>query len=254
MEAEYFYDETLNGDVIRLNGKKIIMLTEASSGIQSVAPIYTSVKYLTDDIYQKPESVSYEKRNLIENSVNNVQTDVISIIDEDYQAQDSSGILGEFSIIEGPEIDRRLDAIKDNISRTHFANIIIEEPELSIFPKSQVAMVRDFLKMLNPERDMLVFTTHSPYVLYALNNYMLGWLAKDNIQDEGEEQLLEHTEAFVNPKSVSVWEIKDGEFLPVKDSKDGTIQDENGLIRGNYFDRVMKDVVSEFSAFLSYYE
>ena len=60
--------------------------------------------------------------------------------------------------------------------------------------------------------------------------------------------------AFVNPKLVSVWEIKDGMFQPIEGSENGTIQDTNGLIRGNYFDRVMKDVMGDFSAFLSYYE
>ena len=73
-------------------------------------------------------------------------------------------------------------------------------------------------------------------------------------KEEGEADLLAQADAFVDPKLVSVWEIKDGEFLPIEGSKNGTIQDANGLIRGNYFDRVMKGVMGDFSAFLSYYE
>lgn len=254
MDAEYYYDDSQKRDLIRLNGKDSIQLTEASSGIQSVSPLYVSVKYLTDIIYRQKESISFERRRLIDNSVESVQTDVINRIEKEQKAKDPQEDLSLYNIIDGSEIDTRLEAIKDNISRTHFANIIMEEPELSIFPQSQVAMVRDFLKMLDTERDMLVFTTHSPYVLYALNNFMLGWLAKDNIEEEGEDGLLAQADAFVNPKMVSVWEIKNGEFLPYKDSKNGTIQDSSGLIRGNYFDRVMKDVMGDFSAFLSYYE
>lgn len=254
MDAEYYYDDSQKRDLIRLKGKNSIQLTEASSGIQSVSPLYASVKYLTDIIYRQKESVSFERRRLIDSSVESVQTDVINSIEIEQKTQDSQDELSSYIIINGSEIDSRLETIKDNISRTHFANIIMEEPELSIFPQSQVAMVRDFLKMLDTERDMLVVTTHSPYVLYALNNFMLGWLAKDNIEEEGEEGLLAQADAFVNPNMVSVWEIKNGEFLPYKDSKNGTIQDASGLIRGNYFDRVMKDVMGNFSAFLSYYE
>ena len=255
MDAEYYYDDNQKRDVVRLNGRNNIMLTEASSGIQSVTPLYASVKYLTEVIYSKKESISFDRQRLIDSSVASVQAEVIDSIGKEQNAQDPAGEgLGLYNIIDGSEIDTRLEAIKDNISRTHFANIIMEEPELSIFPQSQVAMVRDFLKMLDTERDMLVFTTHSPYVLYALNNYMLGWLAKENMEEEGEEGLLAQADAFVNPKKVSVWEIKDGKFQPIEDSENGTIQDANGLIRGNYFDRVMKDVMGDFSAYLSYYE
>ena len=254
MNAEYFYDDSQKGDVIKLNGKDSIQLTEASSGIQSVTPLYASVKYLTDIIYHQKESVSFERRRLIDSSVESIQAEVINNIEKEHKAQDYQEGFSLYNIIDGSVIDTRLAAIKDNISRTHFASIIIEEPELSIFPQSQVAMVRDFLKMMDTERDMLVFTTHSPYVLYALNNFMLGWLAKDNIEEEGEDELLSQADAFVNPKSVSVWEIKDGEFLPLQGGENGTIQDASGLIRGNYFDRVMKDVMGAFSTFLSYYE
>ena len=254
MDAAYFYDDSQMGDMIRLNGKEVIQLTEASSGVQSVTPLYVAMKYLTGDIYRKPESVSYDRQRLIERSVESVQMDVINNLGKEQEFQGSHGGSNVYSIINGSEIDVRMEVIKDNISRTHFADIIMEEPELSIFPQSQVAMVRDFLKMLNTERDMLVITTHSPYVLYALNNFMLGWLTKETIEVEGDEELLAQADAFVNPKLVSVWEINDGVFIPINDSKNGTIQDTSGLIRGNYFDRVMKNVMGNFSAFLSYYE
>ena len=57
MDAEYFYDDSQKRDLIRLNGKENIQLTEASSGIQSVTPLYASVKYLTDDIFPSDTAV-----------------------------------------------------------------------------------------------------------------------------------------------------------------------------------------------------
>ena len=55
----------------------------------------------------------------------------------------------------------------------------------------------------------------------------------------------------INPAEVSVWSIKDGCLVNDKDEPDKTIQDERGLIRKNYFNDVMKDVMSEFNTLLT---
>lgn len=58
-------------------------------------------------------------------------------------------------------------------------------------------------------------TTHSPYLLYALNNCMLGALVQENIPEE-EEGLQKMKDSFVKPEDVSVWEIKNGKFFLIK--------------------------------------
>lgn len=51
---------------------------------------------------------------------------------------------------------------------------------------------------------------------------------------------------------VSVWEIKNGKFFPYKENPNYTIQDERGLIRNNYFDRIMKNIMTDFAALMDY--
>ena len=64
--------------------------------------------------------------------------------------------------------------LEENISHPHYSNIIVEEPELNLFPETQKDLIYDLLEMINSGRDHLLMTTHSPYLLYALNNCMLG--------------------------------------------------------------------------------
>ena len=94
-------------------------------------------------------------------------------------------------------------------------------------------------------------TTHSPYILYALNNCLLAYLVKDRL-DEETASSLECVKYAVNPADVSVWSIKDGYVRDYRDEPHKTIQDEKGLIRKNYFNDVMKEVMGEFNTLLSF--
>ena len=80
---------------------------------------------------------------------------------------------------------------------------------------------------------------------------MLGGLIKDKIDDE---ELLVHKDSFINPQDVSVWELRDGVFSSTQDNKDKTIQDKEGLIRSNYFDRVMHNVMADFRNLMNYHD
>ena len=53
-------------------------------------------------------------------------------------------------------------------------------------------------------------------------------------------------EAWIIPDKVSVWELREGAIPEGK-----TIQDSRGLIRGNYFERVMHNVISDFTNLLN---
>ncbi|MDE6076401.1 MAG: ATP-binding protein, partial [Muribaculaceae bacterium] len=131
-------------------------------------------------------------------------------------------------------------------------NLVIEEPEQNLFPKTQVSLIYYiFSKLQHQTRgDSIVVTTHSPYILYALNNCMLAALAIKR-DKENEELISEFStvppEARIDPGRVSVWEIEDG---CIKDNT--TIQDEQGLIRDNYFDRIMKTVMADFNNLINF--
>jgi hypothetical protein len=91
----------------------------------------------------------------------------------------------------------------------------------------------------------MTITTHSPYILYALNNCMMGYLIKDRIP-EPERQTILSRNAWIDPKLVSVWEIIDGGVR--------LIQDEEGIIAKNYFDLNMTELMDEYYLMLNYYD
>lgn len=138
----------------------------------------------------------------------------------------------------------------DAYTLTSSSDIYLEEPEQNLFPQTQVELVYDLISRASVHGDSLFVATHSPYILYALNNSMQGYLVKDNLPDN----LKGRASSWLNPKEVSVWELRDGSLSSAIDEKNKTIQDEDGLIRGNYFDRIMHNIMSDFTNYSAYYE
>jgi hypothetical protein len=77
-------------------------------------------------------------------------------------------------------------------------NIVIEEPELNLFPTLQVALVSKIVERLNSSRSNLVITTHSPYILSVFDNLIY---AKD-VYDRTDERRKEKVKALVNPDAM----------------------------------------------------
>ena len=149
------------------------------------------------------------------------------------------------------EMISRLSAFVSGKIYTH-TQFIIEEPEQNLFPETQMDFLYYLLSEINHGRNHhLVLTTHSPYILYALNNCMLAWLVKDKI-DSKEELDVKSLQFALNPQDVSVWSLKDGYLKNEKNEIHNTIQDKRGLIRKNYFNDIMKKVMGDFNTLLDY--
>lgn len=265
LKMKYYFQESSNKDIIVLENNKEISLDEASSGVQSVVPLYVYLYYYTKWIYDNEEDISFEKKERIEKALIKRFMDETTVhlglknnftdetYDKFYKADFAKEVRDTLINRIYNDSDKLLSEVRDNISRPHFSNIIIEEPEQNLFPQTQVTLMYDILKNINKDRDSLVITTHSPYILYALNNCMLGWIVRENVPEEDEECMAQK-DSWINPENVSVWEIKDGMFTPYMDSVNGTIQDQNGLIRNNYFDRIMKNVMADFNSLIGYWD
>ena len=281
--GRYFFNEAENSDKIRLDDGKDIRFAQASSGLQSVVPLCVCVDYLTRWIYEHEENRSAADRKKYREAVAERGSAIIrsqftdsfgekeavelfqrfsSLSEKEKQDYMSSVIKKISEIGEGdklpPEISTLLISqavplmmnmqLKVPIS----TNLVIEEPEQNLFPQTQVSLVYYIFSKLQHQaaRDSIVITTHSPYILYALNNCMLAYLAV-KANKENEDLVNEFStvpkEARIDPSMVSVWEIEEG---CIKDKS--TIQDEQGLIRDNYFDRVMKTVMADFNNLINF--
>lgn len=227
---DYYYNKETDRDYLAMAGKGNIPLTSASSGFQSIVPLTVLVKWLSTGLYEENKPFSPAEQQQV----------------QEILAHLSDGTEGNESKL----VDRIRGFIQGRVySHTQF---IIEEPEQNLFPKTQMDLLYQLISEINHGRNhRLVITTHSPYILYALNNCLLAYLVKDKIDKEIADTV-ESLQYALNPKDVSVWSIKDGCVRNDKNQPHKTIQDKRGLIRKNYFNEVMRQVMGDFNSLLEY--
>ncbi|WP_431213803.1 AAA family ATPase [Puia sp. P3] len=110
--VEYVYEG--NTDYVRVSDQVKIKLSEASSGLQSVIPLFLVVSYYT----------------LVKGDLENL--------------------------------------------------FVIEEPEINLYPSSQKELVDFLISRIKEAHDKLIITTHSPYLLTAIDNLIQA----DNVVKE----------------------------------------------------------------------
>ncbi len=217
--VNYHYVEAKEEDHIRGgegDSKYDVLLSNASSGLQSLIPLLVMIEYLTKWVYEE-KTPSYE------------------------QTQRKKAFLTLYK--EFPS--DLLTELSQQLYETHNTQFIIEEPEMNLFPETQRNLVYHLLnKCLEREGNRLTITTHSPYILYALNNCMMAGLVYDKMDEESKSRLKCGT-SKISPSDVSIYEIQEG---VVK-----RIQKEDGLIQDNYFDQQMGKLMDDFYLMLNYY-
>lgn len=226
----YYYNKEIDRDFLTLDGTDNIPLISASSGYQSIVPLAVLVKWLSSGIYEENKPFSPEENQRVQ--------EILAHLSEETNEN------------EAKLVERLRGFVQGRVySHTQF---IIEEPEQNLFPKTQMDLLYQLISEINHGRNhRLVMTTHSPYILYALNNCMLAYVVKDKI-DEDIANTVESVKYALNPKDVSVWSIKDGYVRNDKNQPHKTIQDTRGLIRKNYFNEVMRQVMGDFNTLLEY--
>lgn len=131
-----------------------VCLINASSGIQSSLPMCMVSEYLSQMIADREEiKLSKEEKDKLEKRVADImQDDAISDSIKDMMIRQLSSA-------------NRYDC---------FINIV-EEPELNLFPKSQMEVLRSLVAInASSDKNMLILTSHSPYSLAILNMLIMG--------------------------------------------------------------------------------
>lgn len=256
---QYYYSESAKEDRIRLaqNGNGYdILLPNASSGLQSMTPMIAMVDYLTNWIYAHEENLSYEQ----EEAKRSVTTKLISkLILKPYFGQDFPNKEERKTKVDEInekikdrdskvlELFEKYKTVQKNLFTTQNSQLIIEEPEQNLFPDTQRNLVYYLLEKCNDavRNHRMTLTTHSPYILYALNNCMMAGLVYGKMSDE-DKQRIQCGAASIDPKTISVYQLCDGTV--------NCIQQEDGLIGDNYFDNKMKELMDDFYIMLNYYQ
>ena len=118
---------------------------------------------------------------------------------------------------------------------------------MNLFPEAQRDLTYYLLnKCVKKGRkgNRLTITTHSHYILYALNNCMMAGLVYDKM-DEGLKERLKCGPFRIAPSYISIYEIREGVIKQ--------IQQTDGLIEDNYFDQQMGELMEDFYLMLNYY-
>ena len=260
-EFAYYYDKTEDKDTILLKNGKTLQLARASSGLRSCIPMLIVFHYTLEAIYSKKRTKSPFEIVGMQDKVQFLPEKqrlefekaykLLAVFGEQFNKQNSVSKAKNKSLTNFEEniyqIQEQLANMIGLHSDYHFSQIIIEEPELNLFPKSQQELIYHILTAYNQtERPhQLVLTTHSPFVLFAVNNCMMGGLVGDKMPKDEQKEIPSFS-AWIKPSLVSIYEIHDGTIC--------SIQDKDGIIEDNYLNQAYRENSNEYLNMLNYYD
>lgn len=175
---QYQFDESNKEDKVLLPNGKPIALTNSSSGVQSLVPLFVSVDYITRGIYKAEIEISKKRTERERERYLNLLTNlyrqskqIFSYTDPKYiELPIIVQIDNEDFIFRNEEAAKAFQEYVDRYSNTQRTDLYLEEPENNLFPPTQCQLI-DMLVDLAKRRKKTVslfVTTHSPYVLTHL--------------------------------------------------------------------------------------
>lgn len=177
--AKFEYDK-LNklARIVGENRNYELRLSEASSGFQSMVPLYLVTKYLSEKLTDE-ENLYFTENSLEEQKK----------LDKEIKA-----ILGDVQL--SSEVKQSyLRLLSAKRKRVCFINIV-EEPEQNLYPSSQKKLLYELLKHSNiKEGNKLIMTTHSPYLI----NYLTLAVEANKLKDKVKSEVLKEKLASLVP-------------------------------------------------------
>lgn len=208
-----------------------VRLINASSGIQSSLPMCIVSEYLSSKISDKEEvKLSKEEKDKLEKRVAEIMQN------EEYS-----------------------DSIKDMMIRQlSYANRydrlinIVEEPELNLFPRSQMEVLKSLvLNNACSAENMLVLTTHSPYSLAIINTMIMGAKAYANANEELRNQIesILPVKYQINDDNIAVYRLSSSDAIYCQ----SVINPNTGLVSKNELDSASDDIMRVFNSLYQCY-
>lgn len=199
---EYYYDTKSEQDFIKIeSGRKKIDPFYASSGVQSVLPLVVMTDYLTGPVFDARAAITnFSFRNFIQElaSKNKLTT-----------------------------LDNALDEFTQSYGYKS-TQLFIEEPEQNLFPESQQALINFIVLSINnatqkTKHDSSVsMTTHSPYVITALNVLIKAYKAA-KIDSEKTSEIIPKDSGVSIDDVKAYYLCEDGTLANIVDKEIGII-------------------------------
>ena len=243
----YHYIKKNDSDEIK-DGETSLKLANASSGVQSILPLCAVMHYVLSGVYERYKPLSYEQLTQLKDLSSNLES--INAQLEQLSAAKKEDSPEADVLLHSPIVRQIMDGstrdMLESLKRKFFyknTNLYVEEPEQNLFPEAQETLLYWMLKNIQHEEheNSLLITTHSPYILFALNNCLLGGLLREKVSPDN----LQSRDGWISPDDVAVYEIHKGELK--------SIQDEDGLLDNNFLNRAYKKISKEYLSLLIYY-
>mgnify|MGYP002621513952 FL=1 len=231
---KYHYD-TKNGDVITLaDGHSKIKPYYASSGVQSALPVQVLATFLANEVGTSAKISPLEYLKQIDFTDSKIDDKTLFTVIKEMLRNGGGTSLNKLTDIY-PSLSKVFKDLQNRSSYRSF-HLFIEELEQNLFPKAQFELVKMLVKLLKQMelkaadyKSTIFLTTHSPYVLTALNVMMLASLAYEKSHERVKTLGLED---YVLPKGAySAYRIENGYF-------ENLIDEEYNFIKGDFLDSV----------------
>ena len=165
----YSYDNNSNSDTVRLGNGQPLRLSDSSSGIQSLLPMYVHLDYLTRGQYEDVNNkISYEQKEERKNLLSTIYANLTKKKRDDGPQKDIVSLEGIDYSFSDAKSAKRFKEIYSKYIQVDHSEIFLEEPEDNLFPPTQCQFVNWLLDATKSHNDLLFIATHSPYVLNQL--------------------------------------------------------------------------------------
>lgn len=208
-------------DTLNLEGEGYrVKLTEASSGFQSLVPLFLVSGYLANSVRRQSET---NKETMSSEEMQRFKKGVEDIWNNNNLTDEQKRVA--------------LSVLSAKFNKTAFINIV-EEPEQNLFPSSQWQMLQSLLKYNSMNKgNKLIMTTHSPYIINYLSIAIQGEYLESKIKKSSQrDKLLSNLynlipqESLISAHEVVVYQLdeKDGSIIKLE-TIEGIPSDKNYL-------------------------
>lgn len=121
--------------------------------------------------------------------------------------------------------------------------LIAEEPEAHLFPNAQKEMVKAFALLYNSTNSGLAITTHSPYILTSLNNFLYAYTVASKTRKREEVNKIIGREFWLKPEDLNAFYVDNGTIIDIIDR-------DFGIIKAEMIDKLSEEINSEFNKLL----
>ena len=209
----FAYDKLNRIGKVRFKDGGEVRLSAASSGIQSMTPLFLVSEYLFNQLNEDRDA----SKGMSLREYRKVLDDVFE----------------QLSVEELPDAIRQALSQYNAALNKRFINIV-EEPEQNLFPTSQEKLLFKLIEYAKGndrfQDNQLVLTTHSPYIINYLRLVTLAAENLDLFLQHGDQLHTVLTESsLINKDDVSLYETKSNGTIVRLTNDEGYVNDDNPL-------------------------